>query len=88
MTKKAVVVASHFVFCPWMCTSVPPDVGPVDATYDLQETEAGTSLRLRWAAAGSATPDAATIARLQRDRRAALDRLANVALSPVARDGF
>jgi hypothetical protein len=54
------------------------DVGPVDATYDLAETDGGTNVRLRWAAGGPQPPDGATIGRLLREKRTALDRLAAV----------
>jgi uncharacterized protein YndB with AHSA1/START domain len=53
-----------------------PGVGPVDATYDLAREGAATTVRLRWAPSGPASPDAATIARIRAEKRAGLDRLA------------
>jgi uncharacterized protein YndB with AHSA1/START domain len=55
-----------------------PDLGPIDAIYDLASTEAGTSVRLRWAAGGLGTADEGTLARIAGEKRAALDRLATV----------
>lgn len=56
---------------------VVPDLGPIDATYDLAASDAGTSVRLRWAARGLPIDDAA-VARISREKRAALDRLTMV----------
>jgi uncharacterized protein YndB with AHSA1/START domain len=55
-----------------------PDVGPVAATADFQETERGTRLRLRWAYQGSSPTDTAAIERLRVEKEAAYGRLAAV----------
>ena len=55
-----------------------PDVGPVDATYDLAETEDGTNVRYRWATSGPRSVDGTTLARIRSEKRAAMDRLAAV----------
>ncbi|HEX4896890.1 MAG TPA: DUF2652 domain-containing protein [Candidatus Limnocylindrales bacterium] len=60
-----------------------PDVGPVEATYDLEAIGAATSVRLRWAAAGS-SPDNVAVERLRGERTEGLRRLAAVLAIPVA----
>lgn len=55
-----------------------PGVGPVDATVDLDATEGGTSVRLRWAPGGPGPADTGTIAPIAREKRLALDRLATL----------
>jgi hypothetical protein len=55
-----------------------PGVGPVAATADLEPTDDGTHLRLRWAFEGAAVADAAAVARVQGEKRAAYARLATV----------
>ncbi len=55
-----------------------PDIGPVDATYDLEPTAEGTRARLRWRSAASRSGDEVTLARIRHEKRAALDRLATV----------
>ncbi|HYN68937.1 MAG TPA: SRPBCC family protein, partial [Candidatus Eisenbacteria bacterium] len=55
-----------------------PDVGTIQATYDLTDTEDGTNVRLRWAAGGPLPADEPTLARIRTEKRAALDRLAIV----------
>jgi hypothetical protein len=54
-----------------------PDLGPVEATYDLSERpEQGvTTIRHRWVPAGQGGIDAETRRQLERDRQAALERL-------------
>lgn len=53
-----------------------PDLGPVAATADLDETDAGTRLRLRWAYRGDASADPDAIERIRVERKAAVRRLA------------
>lgn len=55
-----------------------PGVGPVEATVDLEATQAGTSVRLRWAARSGAPADTESIGEIVRDKRAALERLAQM----------
>lgn len=55
-----------------------PGVGPVAATADLDPTEGGTSLRLRWAYQGGTPADAGAVERMRVDREAAYARLATV----------
>jgi Protein of unknown function (DUF2652)/Polyketide cyclase / dehydrase and lipid transport len=55
-----------------------PDVGPVAATADLEATERGTRLRLRWAYQGSSPVDTAAIERLRAEKEAAYGRLATI----------
>ncbi len=55
-----------------------PGVGPVAATADLEPTDNGTHLRLRWAFEGAAAADTAAVARMQGEKRAAYARLATV----------
>lgn len=54
-----------------------PDLGPIEATYDLTEQVDGasTTIRHRWAQAGQVALDAAARRRLAADRRSALERL-------------
>jgi len=55
-----------------------PGVGPVAATADLDPTESGTRLRLRWAYQGGSPADAGTVERMRVDKEAAYARLAAV----------
>ena len=55
-----------------------PNVGPVAATADLEASDPGTRLRLRWAYQGSSPADSAAIERYRIEREAAYDRLAAV----------
>ncbi len=55
-----------------------PGVGPVAATADLDPTESGTRLRLRWAYEGSTAADAAAVQRMRGEKEAAYARLATV----------
>ena len=53
-----------------------PGVGSVAATADLDPTESGTRLRLRWANQGGAPTDADAVERMRVDKEAAYARLA------------
>ena len=53
-------------------------VGPVAATADLDPTENGTRLRLRWAYQGGAPADPGAIEQMRNDKEAAYARLATV----------
>jgi uncharacterized protein YndB with AHSA1/START domain len=55
-----------------------PGVGPVAATADLDPTEGGTRLRLRWAYQGGTPADAGAVERMRVDKEAAYARLAMV----------
>lgn len=55
-----------------------PGVGPVAATADLDPTENGTRLRLRWAYEGGTAADAAAVQRMRGEKEAAYARLATV----------
>jgi uncharacterized protein YndB with AHSA1/START domain len=55
-----------------------PGVGPVAATADLDPTDTGTRLRLRWAYDGGTSADEAALGRLRGEREAAYARLATV----------
>jgi hypothetical protein len=55
-----------------------PDVGPVDASYDLAETDGGTRVRLRWAYQAGPPLDHEELARIRAEREAAFLRLAHV----------
>jgi uncharacterized protein YndB with AHSA1/START domain len=55
-----------------------PGVGPVAATADLDPTEDGIRLRLRWAFQGGSPADAGALERLQVDKKAAYARLASI----------
>jgi len=55
-----------------------PGVGPVAATADLDPTESGTRLRLRWAYQGGSPADAGAVERMRVDKEAAYARLAAV----------
>ena len=55
-----------------------PRVGPVAATADLDPTESGTRLRLRWAYQGGAPADPGAIEQMRNDKEAAYARLATV----------
>ena len=52
-----------------------PGLGPVAAIADLDATDAGTRLRVRWAYLGQTAADAAVIARIRADKAAAYARL-------------
>jgi uncharacterized protein YndB with AHSA1/START domain len=53
-----------------------PEVGPVEATVDLDPVAPGTRVRLRWTV--DAPVGASTFAAVERDKRAALRRLARI----------
>jgi len=53
-----------------------PGVGPVAATADLEPTESGTHLRLRWGYLGGVPADAAAVEQMRVDKEAAYARLA------------
>jgi uncharacterized protein YndB with AHSA1/START domain len=55
-----------------------PGVGPVAATADLDPTDSGTRLRLRWAYQGGTPADKGAVERMRVDRKAAYARLATV----------
>lgn len=55
-----------------------PGVGPVAATADLDPTESGTHLRLRWGYEGGMAADAAAIQRMRGEKVAAYARLVTV----------
>jgi uncharacterized protein YndB with AHSA1/START domain len=55
-----------------------PGIGPVAATADLDPTDGGTRLRLRWAYQGRPPADAGAVERLRVDKEAAYARLAAV----------
>jgi len=55
-----------------------PGVGPVAATADLDPTDRGTRLRLRWAYQGGSPADTAAIERMRVEKQAAYSRLATV----------
>ena len=61
-----------------------PGVGPVAATADLDPTESGTRLRLRWAYQGGSPADADAIERMRVDKEAAYARLATVIAGALA----
>jgi uncharacterized protein YndB with AHSA1/START domain len=55
-----------------------PGIGPIAATADLDPTESGTRLRLRWACSGGAPADTGALERMRVDKEAAYARLATV----------
>ncbi len=55
-----------------------PGLGPVAATADLDPTESGTQLRLRWAYQGASPADPDAVEQLRVDKEAAYARLAAV----------
>ena len=55
-----------------------PGVGPVAATADLDPTESGTRLRLRWAYQGGSPADADAVEQIRAEKEAAYARLATV----------
>ena len=55
-----------------------PGIGPVAATADLDPTESGTHLRLRWGYVGGVPADADAVEMLRVDKEAAYARLATV----------
>lgn len=64
-----------------------PGLGPIAATADLDESDGGTHLRLRWASQGTPPASTEALARARADKEAAVGRLAAVlAVSPGARD--
>ena len=56
-----------------------PGIGLVTAIADLDSTEEGTRLHLRWAYLGQTPADSAEIARIRADKEAALARLSTLA---------
>jgi hypothetical protein len=60
-----------------------PDVGRVAVTADLDEVDAVTRLRMRWAPLGGEAVDASGIAQARRHQAAALGRLARLVARPV-----
>ena len=64
-----------------------PDLGPVEATYDLEAVGAATRVRLRWAAAGSKRPADGAVDVERGSREAGLRRLASVLALPVITAG-
>ncbi len=75
-TLEEIVDWQPFEHIAWRLTV--PSIGPVGATADLEPIDRGTRLRVRWAAALDADPTPDTIGRVRAERRAALDRLADV----------
>jgi uncharacterized protein YndB with AHSA1/START domain len=55
-----------------------PGLGPVAATADLDPTDSGTCVRLRWAYQGGTPADAGAVERMRVDKEAAYARLATV----------
>jgi uncharacterized protein YndB with AHSA1/START domain len=55
-----------------------PGVGLIAATADLEPTDGGTRLRLRWAYEGAGAADEAAIQRMRGEKEAAYGRLATV----------
>ena len=55
-----------------------PGVGPVAATADLDPTESGTRLRLRWAHQGGSRADADAVEQIRAEKEAAYARLGTV----------
>ncbi len=55
-----------------------PEVGPVSATADLDVTEGGTRLRLRWAYLGGQSVNQVEIRRIRAEKEAAFGRLATI----------
>jgi len=60
-----------------------PGVGPVAATADLDPTDGGTRLRIRWAYQGGVSADPDAVERLRADKVAAYARLADVVAAPM-----
>ncbi|MFL5778613.1 MAG: DUF2652 domain-containing protein [Chloroflexota bacterium] len=56
-----------------------PEVGPVDAAFDLVSTGATTELRLRWVPIGQGALDSTSAERIRAEKEAALVRLGRVA---------
>jgi len=54
------------------------DLGPVDASADLEPTEGGTRLRLRWAYLGGPPADEDAIQLIRAAKEAAFARLGTV----------
>ena len=79
-TLEEVVDWQPFDHAGWRLTV--PSIGAVDATADLEPIDGGTRVRLRWAVRSADSPVAADIARVRAERRAALDRLAQVLVHP------
>ena len=65
-----------------------PDLGPIEATYDLSEgtDRQATTIRHRWVPAGVQPIDVETRRRLERDRLAALERLRRNLMSRSANE--
>ena len=55
-----------------------PEVGPVAATADLESTEGGTRLQLRWAYLGGQSVNQVEIRRIRAEKEAAFGRLAAI----------
>ena len=55
-----------------------PEVGPVAATADLEVTEGGTRLQLRWAYLGGQSANQVEIRRIRAEKEAAFGRLAAI----------
>ena len=55
-----------------------PGLGPVAATAELDPTEGGTRLRLRWAYEAGTAADAAAVQQMREEKEAAYARLATV----------
>jgi hypothetical protein len=55
-----------------------PEVGPVDATLDLDPIDEGTRAHLRWTVPADLTLDPGLVARLASDKAEALQRLAGL----------
>jgi hypothetical protein len=53
-------------------------LGPIAATADLDGSDGGTHLRIRWAYQGTPPANAATLARARADKEAAYGRLASI----------
>lgn len=61
-----------------------PELGPVEATYDLEAVGASTRIRLRWAAAGASPPPAERTEVERASRAAGLRRLASILAQTAA----
>ena len=55
-----------------------PGLGPVISTADLERTDGGTRLRLRWAYQGASPAAVGEVARFRAARERAIERLARV----------
>jgi hypothetical protein len=61
-----------------------PGLGPVDASADLEATEGGTRLRLRWAYLGGPPADGGAIDAIRVAKEAAFARLGTVIAGSLA----